>query len=207
MVNIPENLGIKQEDLDPYFDAVRTVQLFLTQYITRDLGLKEERVTGRVKRIDDIYEKIRHKDYDVKTKQEVFNRMNDIAGTRVVCDYLSEVKEVVEFISICDKFNVEEEYDYVNKPDCAGYRSYHCDVNVDTLYFGGVKCEIQIRTTVQHSWAEKSHPLIYKKNKNEIPKIACDLLKTLSNHLYTADEYAETIRSLIKKDENRDKDR
>lgn len=191
-------LLITPSDLDPYLEAVPTVQHILEQYVTRNLKLKPERVSGRVKDLEDIHEKINRKKYDIIDKEDIFNKMCDIAGTRVICDYLSEVKEVARFISSSDKFKVETVCDYITTPDCTGYRSYHVDVTVDTDNFAKVKCEIQVRTVTQHSWAEKSHTLVYKKDKFEIPKTACNLLKTLSNHLHTADEYAEGIRDLIK---------
>ncbi len=185
-------------DLAPYYEALPKVKLILVQYVGKNLLLKEERITGRIKQIDDIMEKIGRKNYPIIIKDDIFNYVCDIAGTRVICDYLSEVEEVKNFICKCPDFKVVEVTDFISNPDCNGYRSCHIDVLVNTVNYTDVKCEIQIRTVTQHSWAEKTHPLVYKKNKSDIPGVACNLLRTLSDQLHTADCFAEDIRKLIK---------
>lgn len=197
MSNSLSGIEITQEDLNPYFDAVEQLRVYIKQFATKELVLPPERITSRVKTIDDIYEKIERKNYHVETKEDIFKCLDDIAGTRIVCDYLSEVEQIRDYINGCDKFQNPRFEDYISKPNCTGYRSCHCITDIETISYGQVKCEIQIRTTAQHSWAEKSHPLVYKKNKEDIPKIACEMLINLSDQLFLCDQMSESIKNFI----------
>lgn len=190
---------LTDSDLVRYYEAVDTVRLKLEQYVTHNLRLPKERIAGRVKQPEDITEKIKRKEYCVNNKDDVFRCVCDIAGTRVICDYLSEVEEVVDFVCNCTDFKVINILDFVKEPDCNGYRSWHVDVLLNTTNFYETRCEIQVRTIVQHSWAEKTHPLVYKKSKSEIPKLACEMLRNLSDQLYLADKLAENIKEYLRK--------
>lgn len=198
MPDIMQGISLNDEDLECYYEAIDQLQLYVKQYATKELGLASDRITSRVKSKDDIYQKIRRKNYNITTKDDIFQCVEDIAGTRIICDYLSEVELVRKFVHSCDKFKILDEHNYIQSPDCTGYRSCHCTLNLETLNYGEVKCELQIRTTAQHSWAEKSHPLVYKKSKEEIPKVACQMLVGLSNQLHACDEMFETLKNFIK---------
>jgi len=60
----------------------------------------------------------------------------------------------------------------------------------------GFPCEIQIRTSLQQSWAEKCHDLIYKREA-KADQAFLDILMILSNQLYQADLLNDIVRQKI----------
>lgn len=123
------------------------------------------RVSSRVKTIRSIFRKIAREKLDgrrLKRVRDVENHINDLAGARVVCDYLSDVAFIHAYLQRHPAFKVlpKKTKDYIAHP-MDGYRGVHLVVKIQTS-FGRARCEIQLRTMLQHAWAEKSHDLIYK---------------------------------------------
>lgn len=131
-------------------------------------------VIGRVKTKKSITEKIRRKNY--KYPQ---NQLTDISGIRIVLFIESEVDKAYSLLEYA--FNVDAENssnrERALSADQVGYRSVHlvCELSDDRLAlpefsaYGGLKFEIQIRTVLQHAWAELSHDRAYK-FQGDLPK-------------------------------------
>lgn len=91
--------------------------------------------------------------------------MQDIAGLRVMVQFVNDVKEVVEILRKRQDMRIIQERDYITHRKASGYRSYHVVVEymVDTI--SGAKtilAEIQIRTLAMNFWATIEHSLNYK---------------------------------------------
>ena len=93
----------------------------------------------------------------------------DKAGVRIITYFLSTVDKVSEII--LDQLEVlETETKTSSEPDRFGYQSVHYLVKYskarDTLpeyrRFAGLVAEIQVRTILQHAWAEIEHDIQYK---------------------------------------------
>ncbi|MCA9039273.1 MAG: hypothetical protein KDA65_02885 [Planctomycetaceae bacterium] len=124
-------------------------------------------VTGRTKSLKDVKEKIERKQYRNPQKQ-----LTDISGVRVITFFESQVDEVAKIID--DAFSVDADNSLDKSTmlgtDRIGYRSVHyvCDLGksraklIEYKPFSGLKFEIQIRTVLQHAWAELSHDRNYK---------------------------------------------
>ncbi|MBD9378917.1 GTP pyrophosphokinase [Pseudoxanthomonas sp. PXM04] len=124
-------------------------------------------VTGRTKSKPGALEKIDRKAYDSPMLQ-----LTDLSGLRVVVYTESQVQRVSELIS--KAFNVDlknsMDRDAVLRVDQTGYRSVHfvCDLGEQRAglpefnNLGGLKFEIQVRTVLQHAWAELAHDRNYK---------------------------------------------
>ncbi len=81
--------------------------------------------------------------------------MQDIAGLRMMCQFIDEIKAVVELCQRKD-FEIVEERDYIPQKKDSGYRSYHVVVCYPVQTIKGEKkilVEIQIRTLAMNFWA------------------------------------------------------
>jgi ppGpp synthetase/RelA/SpoT-type nucleotidyltranferase len=134
-------------------------------------------VQGRPKSIASFGEKIwRKRD---KYRNPV-NRMTDLCGVRVVTHTAAQVRSVSEFIEAHFEIDWDNTVDVSQrlKPTEFGYRSVHyvvrfkrgvfpsADVDVDVpseLYrMPNRRAEIQVRTVLEHAWADVAHDLVYK---------------------------------------------
>ncbi len=79
--------------------------------------------------------------------------LQDIAGCRVIVDTLEELELLSSLI--IDHFNVaaNDVKDHISIAKEDGYRSRHFRVRRNTSQYDGLRCEIQLRTRLQHSWA------------------------------------------------------
>jgi putative GTP pyrophosphokinase len=124
-------------------------------------------ITGRTKDRSGALEKIKRKGYGDPAHQ-----LTDLSGVRVVLFSESDVRNVSDLMS--RTFSVDHDnslnQDDLLKTNQTGYRSVHfvCDLGSarDALpEFSGLaklRFEIQLRTVLQHAWAELSHDRNYK---------------------------------------------
>lgn len=130
----------------------------------------------RVKNIDSYCQKVLLR----KPSANPILETKDKVGTRVVLLTSDDVEKVSNFILECDKWIIEERSrDYLdeifNEPEVFGYQSNHFIVRplpdyqctVDKFF---LTCEIQVRTILQHAYAEISHDTVYKKSSVDNPK-------------------------------------
>lgn len=130
-------------------------------------GVEYLSITGRTKSEASIREKIRRKSYRKPDRQ-----MTDISGIRVVLFIESDVHRVQEIVA--NSFAVDSKnssnVDDVLGADKVGYRSLHfvCELGPDRIVlpefrsYQGLRIEFQIRTVLQHAWAELAHDRSYK---------------------------------------------
>lgn len=126
-----------------------------------------EYVTSRVKTAESIIEKLERKNYEL-TYANLFEKINDIAGIRIVCNFKDDVYKIAEAIESFQDLKILEKKDFMKKPKLSGYMSYHMVVEVPVSFAKGtiyVKAEIQIRTIGMDFWANLEHKLKYKNSK------------------------------------------
>jgi ppGpp synthetase/RelA/SpoT-type nucleotidyltranferase len=139
----------------------------LLENILREKQIEFLDINGRVKTIDSALEKIKRKKYSDPKAQ-----MTDLSGIRVITYLESQVSEVT--IAIRKLFLVDEENSLdrstVLGSDRIGYRSAHfvCSLGEaraqlpEYASLGDLKFEIQVRTVLQHAWAELAHDRSFK---------------------------------------------
>lgn len=137
------------------------------------------------------------------TFSEALDKANDIVGHRIVCHNLEDVGRVADVLEESLKaggIHVARE-DYVEHPKPTGYRSIHLVVRLP-VQIGPegrtVGCEIQVRSLLQHAWAELSRADIYTKEEMIRPSLRT-LMKRLADMLRVADDIANDIRQEISK--------
>ena len=100
--------------------------------------------------------------------------LNDIAGVRVICNYIEDIYSVAEFLTRQDDVTLIKTKDYIKNPKPNGYRSYHMIVEIPVFFSNEkqfIRVEVQIRTMAMDFWASLEHQVKYKKNINDSEKI------------------------------------
>ena len=124
-----------EEFLDPYVQTVGELKIKFRgvrkQYLKKGLYSPIEFVTGRVKRRESIRNKAKLRGYT----RENLAEMEDIAGVRVMVQFVDDVWDVLELLRKRKDFKIIEERDYINNQKASGYRSYHVIVEypIDTI--------------------------------------------------------------------------
>lgn len=162
------------------------------------------RVSARAKTLKSILRKIQQKTRDgfkFKTPQHVEHQINDLAAARVVCDYLQDISFIHGYLKRhpAIKILANKTEDYIANPK-DGYRGVHLVVEVKTS-FGRARCEVQLRTMLQHAWAEKSHDLLYKLRKTELKRVPRHIRQLMVNHsnlLFDIDTMAFEIADAVR---------
>ena len=129
-----------------------------------------ETIKTRIKSPDSIAQKLEKKHLPV-TFESMMSNLNDIAGVRVICPYISDIYAVREMLLKQPDITLIEEHDYIETPKESGYRSCHLVIEVP-VYLSktehNVRVEIQLRTIAMDFWASLEHQLHYK-NTTDVP--------------------------------------
>lgn len=189
-----------REKLSPYQLAVDEL-LVKFKFIAREhreAGIYSpiEAVNGRVKKISSILEKMQKKKIAF---EDIDEKIEDIAGIRIICQFVEDIEKVVELIKNRDDMEIKSEKDYIRNMKESGYRSYHMIVyyNVQTLDGNKrIKVEIQIRTMAMNFWATIEHSLQYKYRQN-MPETVRERLRGASEAVINLDAEMSTIRNEI----------
>lgn len=155
-----------------------------------------EFVTGRVKPIPSILDKALRKEIDIST---IETEMTDIAGVRMMCQFVEDIKTVVELLRNRNDFDIIEERDYITQKKESGYRSYHLVIKYPVQTLEGEKdilVEIQIRTLSMNFWATIEHSLNYKYS-GQIPEKIEKRLQRAAEAAFRLDEEMSLIRNEI----------
>ena len=137
-----------------------------------------DRIDTRIKEPKSIIKKMEKKKYK-KTYLNLIDKINDVAGMRIVCTLKDDIFFIRDLIKQMSDIHVIKEKDYVTNPKESGYSSYHMIVEVPvrltqtTIY---VKCEIQIRTLAMDFWASFEHKVKYKTEQNVSKKASKELV-------------------------------
>lgn len=182
--------------LAPYKQAVEELKVKLrgirTEYELEHVNSPIEFVTGRVKPISSILNK-------AKQKQVPIEDIQDIAGLRMMCQFVDDIKYVVEMLKRRNDLEIIEERDYITSKKESGYRSYHVVAEYPVQTISGEKkilVEIQIRTLAMNFWATIEHSLNYKYSGN-IPQNVKERLQRAAEAAYSLDGEMSQIRGEI----------
>jgi ppGpp synthetase/RelA/SpoT-type nucleotidyltranferase len=138
-------------------------------------GIVPHSITSREKAPEDLREKITRAG---EVPDALFNGITDLAGVRIIAYFPSDVDRIVPLIE--KEFNIDSKHSMDKRlssdPAIFGYASVHFVVEFrperlklpEYALFDKMKCEIQVRTILQHAWAEIEHDIVYK-SPGEIP--------------------------------------
>lgn len=211
--------------LVPNTDITDTLQEFMALQQLYDAGIKEVRTKLEI--LDDEFKikhdhnPIHHMEYRLKSVNSILGKLEkrglevsldsivtnltDIAGVRVICNYVSDVYKIADLLIKQSDIKLIAKKDYIKHPKENGYRSLHLVVEVPIFLAEKVQpttVEIQIRTNAMDFWASLEHHLRYKAD-NEVPDGVRDELiecaKTISNLDYKMQGIHEELNKPKKK--------
>lgn len=195
-----EQMG-NEDFLNPYRNACQYINQRLeeinTEYSKRLERTFINQITYRIKTPKSCLDKMLKKKYTLNqaTAQE---RLGDIAGVRVVCNFLDDIYRLVHIIDEDKELEVVKIKDYVEKPKASGYQSLHVIVLVPAQAGEKRKVEIQIRTQAMNLWAVVEHHFVYKRNGYEKCEFEKDL-KECARAIYKIDKKMLLIREKMEK--------
>lgn len=179
-------------NIDPYKGLAEIIAVTLkNSLISQKISFVDVPHRSKTKKsfLKKIEDKLSQKDYSPES-------MTDLAGIRVITLIEADVQKVGDLIS--SMFNVHTA-DSVNKSEKlgeekVGYRSVHfvCDVGEERSKmpefsaYKGLCFEIQVRTALEHAWAEIEHDRGYKLG-GKLPSHLNRRFKLLSGLLESAD--------------------
>lgn len=123
-----------------------------------------EHVTARLKSPESIVKKARRRNHDLSF-EVIRAEIQDIAGVRVTCSFVSDVHTIFRMFSAQADVSVIEVEDYIADPKPNGYQSLHAIVEIPVFLSGGpenVPVEMQFRTVAMDFWASLEHKIYYK---------------------------------------------
>lgn len=136
--------------------------------LLKDGGIRFHKIECRVKDRESLEEKLGRPDRSYAT----LNDLTDICGLRIITHFTSEVDDistVLEREFDIDRANSVDKRIYKD-PDRFGYVSLHYVISLtadrlkltECKAWPGYKAEVQLRTILQHAWAEIEHDLGFK---------------------------------------------
>ena len=189
-----------KEILDPYELAVKELTVkfnhLIREHRSRGLYSPIEQVNGRVKTISSILDKAQKKKIRIEDIEE---KLGDIAGIRIICQFVEDIEKVVEIIHNRTDMTVKSEKDYIKNTKKSGYRSYHIIIYYEVQTLKGsrrIPVEIQIRTLAMNFWSTIEHSLQYK-YKGSIPEHIRTKLTSASDAILLLDNEMSSVRSEI----------
>lgn len=186
--------------LAPYIQVVEELKIKLkgmrAQFECEQMHSPIEFITGRVKPVPSILEKSKRKNIPLS---QMKNEVQDIAGVRIVCQFVEDIYAVVDMLRTRKDFTIVEEKDYVSRKKDSGYRSYHIIVRYPVETIRGelhVLAEIQIRTLAMNFWATNEHSLNYKYD-GQIPANVKKRLQRAAEAAFKLDEEMSKIKDEV----------
>ena len=192
----------------PLFAGFTSRMAELIERILDDQGIKYHIVQKRTKDLSSFRKKLVRKRGKYN---DPVQEMTDLSGIRIVAYYLRDVHRIANVIR--NELRIDE----LNSSDKAselpvtgfGYRSVHLIASLDERRlalpewrrFINLRCEIQVRTVLEHVWAAVSHELQYKREDEVLP-IFKRRLARLSGLLELSDEEFGDLRREIEEFES-----
>jgi ppGpp synthetase/RelA/SpoT-type nucleotidyltranferase len=171
----------------------------LAEELVRAKDIRVHSVTHRIKTSESVQRKLGQK----ATQYEGIDDIHDLLGLRIITFFPDEVDLVAGVIEAEFKIDPQNSVDKraLLDPDRFGYLSRHyvAELNgqrttlLEHSRFSGAKFEIQIRSILQHAWAEIEHDLGYH-TVGAVPAQIRRRFSRLAGLLEMADDEFQALR-------------
>ncbi len=213
MDNLMEFRVAEYDEVAESFRKMEPMVVSLLEKKLKEAGIRPMQIQHRIKTRDSVSGKLERK----PDKYTSVRSMTDILGLRIICYFSNQVDQIADLIRDCLVVDTKKSVDKrkLLDPTSFGYLSLHfiCSLPEDAGYpeeLYGLKFEIQIRTVLQHTWAEIEHDLGYK-SEFGIPRELRRKFSRVAGLLEIADdafiqirksvtEYEEDVRNRIAND-------
>ncbi len=192
----------QKQDYDNLVEKYREVEKIVAKRLSEELNnsnVKVMQMPHRIKSWASLEEKWAKKG----DKYLSLGDLTDLLGFRIICYFSSQVDEAADVIRSLFEVDKMRSCDkrIMISPDTFGYVSLHiiCSLKDDGSVpheLSGLKFEIQLRSTLQHAWAEIEHDLGYK-TALEIPWDMRREFSRVAGLLEIADESFDNIRKKL----------
>ena len=204
-----------KENIEIYRDLAVKVESIIKDILSRK-DIFYHSLESRVKEIDSFKEKAKKDKYD-----DPINEITDLTGIRVIAYFEKDIYKICDIVKELFKIdysNSEDKSDLL-EADKMGYKSVHYIAtftnertnSYDFEKFKDLNFEIQIRSILQHAWAEIEHDKNYKFKEN-LPQHLQRRFYSLAGMLEMADrefnslakevdDYKEKVKKLTKNGE------
>lgn len=171
----------------------------LVEDILVQRGFVIHSVTSRTKGLESLAEKVARPGKKYTTLEEI----TDLVGVRVIARFADDVDEIAHILR--EEFAVDADRSVDKRAEreehSFGYQSLHlvgqlCETRsglAEYSVFGGLNAEFQVRSILQHSWAEIEHDLGYKSSAG-VPRPIRRRFARLSALLELADDEFARVR-------------
>ena len=157
-----------------------------------------ETIKSRIKTPDSIAKKLEKRGIPVTFEAMIAN-LDDIAGVRVICPYISDIYAVQEMLLKQPDIKLIVEKDYIKHPKESGYRSLHLVIETP-VYLSktehNIRVEIQLRTIAMDFWASLEHQLHYKNSAKVPDSVRRELFRVAETIAMTDREMEEIAMEL-----------
>ncbi|NOU31671.1 MAG: GTP pyrophosphokinase family protein [Polyangiaceae bacterium] len=160
----------------------------LAHWLSLEPALKVHSVTMRLKARGSLARKLSRPD---RTYGRLWD-VTDVIGLRVITYFEDGVDRVGELVEARLPVDFVHSVDKRSDRSSFGYRSLHYVCRLPEIP-GDVRCEIQVRTMLEHAWAEIEHDLGYK-SEEVVPAVVRRRLQRLAGLLELADQEFGSIR-------------
>lgn len=182
-------------------DAFRIALEGMINVFLEQQGINVHSVTSRVKQKASVLRKLQRPDKDRHVSE-----LTDLLGVRIITYFPDEVDKAAKLVEREFRVDPDNSVDKrsILDPDRFGYLSLHYVLTLNekrselTEYqnYKSVKFELQIRSILQHAWAEIEHDLGYK-SESTVPRAARRRFSRLAGLLELADAEFQGIREQL----------
>ena len=176
-----------QDNLPRFREVEQEVKEKLKKSLS-DAGLLVAAIESRVKAYDSLAGKLELKGQKYNSLADI----TDILGVRVITFYIDDVDKVASAVERLFEIDWDNTVDKrkIHEIDSFGYLSLHYICSVPGFPY---RFEIQMRTLLQHAWANMDHDTGYKSGV-EIPKRYMRNMSRLAGMLELVDDEFSKIR-------------
>lgn len=173
----------------------------LIELILNTSDISVHSITSRTKTFNRLQEKLER-----KNKYESIQEITDLVGVRIVTYFEDEIDLIAKIIAVEFKIDIKNSIDKREiENDRFGYKSLHYVAQftkerfklLEYKPYRNLKFEIQIRSILQHGWAEIEHDIGYK-GEFEIPDIAKRSFSRIAALLETADIEFVRLKEMLR---------
>lgn len=147
------------------------------------------------------------KNYNTKSRVE---EIHDIIGITIVVHYDSDIPAVYEMIKSNHHARglkiipylpagLDTDSDDFRQYKKLGYHARHMVFSYSNLGYGGLKCEVQIKTLLHDAWGTKTYDLTYKP-AGELPDELRTIMEGFGESIQALEVQSELVRTFITRD-------
>ncbi len=184
--------------MQPYRQVIKVMKMKL-ESIDDELKCENgyspiHNIQSRIKSPESIIDKLQRKQYPLE-------KLNDIAGLRVICHYINDIQYISQLLIMHDDIILVKKMNYIDYPKDTGYRSLHLVLEVPVYLKSGkmkLPVEIQMRTIAMDFWASLEHEILYK-NKDQVSQDICEELQQCASRMALTDLQMQKIYQKVHK--------